>query len=268
MPAASPSPASAVTASAQNSRPTTDAAPIVRRSGRLRRSRRAASSAWIVGGTLTSAPSPDSRRNAIICWRKSGLPSARAASCVADRVQAPPLPAAGRGSARACPCRRSGPSSSSEESSLSRPQSGRCSISSSRAMQTSISGASAVCSSRCSTRSRRAGSAQCRSSSTSTTGRSRASVPTKSRTAIVRSSRAVVASSRPAACSTRSASSSARASAANRRSRAARGSALPRHLSHDLRERPVRDALAIGQAAPDEHRGALRQRLAHLAREP
>ena len=58
----SPSPAIADTASAQNSRPTTDAAPIARRSGVVSRSRRAASSAWMVGGTLVSPAAPVSRR--------------------------------------------------------------------------------------------------------------------------------------------------------------------------------------------------------------
>jgi hypothetical protein len=58
----SPLPASAATASAQNSRPTTDAAPIAWRSGVVSRSSRAASSAWMVGGTVTSPLPPVSRR--------------------------------------------------------------------------------------------------------------------------------------------------------------------------------------------------------------
>ena len=115
-----------------------------------------------------------SRRNAIICCRKSGLPSARAVSWSRTASAAASAGRSWRISARVSPS-DSGPSSSSEESWVSRPQPGRCSISSWRARQTSISGASAVCSSRCSIRSSSAGSAQCRSSNTSTTGRSRAS---------------------------------------------------------------------------------------------
>ena len=194
-----------------NSLPTTDARSTVARSVRGRRSSRAASSAWIVGGTAGSPFVPSSLAIATICSTKSGLPSAasttrRLTAAVKWRRE------------RSASISRS--DSASERDSrridvaLSLPpaQVGRESSSSGRATVSSSIGASRVQSATCSTRSRNVGSAQCRSSSTTTSGRSRA---TRSRS--VRVAQAISSAMPAPSRVIRSCSSSASVSSSRRR---------------------------------------------------
>ena len=202
-----------------------------------RPSRRAARSAWIVGGS--SSVSPPSLTSASSCSTKSGLPSA---TCADPRA---PFSSKARAAEEALDqlvglglrerLERQGLGM------LRLPQAGRSSRSSGRARQRSRSGASRVQSARCSIRSSSVGSAQWMSSMTSTSGRSRA----RSR----------------APC------------APPRRSppgllRRARPRARPRRAAaEDLPERPVGDALAVGQAAADEDVGLAAQSRRELAGE-
>ena len=91
-----PSPDSAATRSRVNSFPSTDAASRIARSTGSRRSSRAASSAWIVGGTAIGVSSeegpdwspfrtPSSASIATTSSTKSGLPSATSRMRVAER---------------------------------------------------------------------------------------------------------------------------------------------------------------------------------------
>ena len=174
---------SAATRSRVNSLPSTDAASMTARSRGSRRSRRAASSAWIVGGTAMAVSSagarpcrPRSGRRRRRAWRR---PPRRTAGCPRPRRGCAP-----RRGRRAAPCRarwrsRSAASASASGSSrtdvafgLLAPQAGRTSSSSGRAMTSSSSGASRAQSATCSSRSMNVGSAQWRSSTTSTSGRS------------------------------------------------------------------------------------------------
>ena len=145
---------------------------------------------------------------------------------------------------------------------------GRRSSRSSRARHSSISGASRMRLSRCSTRSSSGGSAQWTSSNTRTSGRRRASASNSSVTARVRSSRGLVTSSRPAAWSTRSATSAARGPSGQRRDQGRVQVAPARKLAHDLAERPVGDALAVGQAAAGQHGCPVAQGAVQLAGQP
>ncbi len=104
-------------------------------------------------------------------------------------------------------------------------------------------GASRVQSATCSIRSSSGGSAQWMSSNTSASGRARACVSSHLRTVQATSS------GDPAV---------------NCRAPLVIGVRLP----EDLRERPVRDALAVRKAAPDEHVGVVLERRRHFAREP
>ena len=187
-----------------------DAAASRSRSAVGRRSSLAASRAWIVGGTPSSASPPSSLSIASICSMKSGLPSA--APAIRSRMRSP---------SGACPSRLriSASHSESDRGSSSSPadHSGRSSSSSGRASATSSSEVSRADSRVYSTRSRKVGSAQWQSSKTTTSGRSRPSVSNSRRTAQKVSSlppaRDSAAPTRPA---TRSATSSASSSPASR----------------------------------------------------
>ena len=124
-------------------------------------------------------------------------------------------------------------------------------------MHSRTTGASRARSATCSTRSRKVGSAHWRSSITITSGRSRASASNRRRTAqkissLVAAGRAAETDAYPPA-RRRSARPSARRRAERRwlRGRSPPERPPPRRsdLADDLRERPVRDALAVGQAA-------------------
>ena len=134
------------------------------------------------------------------------------------------------------------------------PQSGRSSSSSGRATHRSRSGASRVQSARCSTSSRKLGSAQWMSSNTHTSGRSWREVLEELADAPAARPRprpARPTTSKPATSETmRSRSSAPSASVASLDRAVARSSvrSTPGGLLHDLDEREVRDALAVGQA--------------------
>ena len=131
-------------------------------------SRRAASSAWMVGGTTTS-PFGDSATIASICSTKSGLPSA-ASRIRARSGSASSTSPSSRSISSSVSSAVSGSSRTVVALSLPPAQVGRRSSSSGRAMQRSRIGASRLQSATCSTRSRNVGSAQWRSSKTQTTG--------------------------------------------------------------------------------------------------
>src|SRR5919106_936061 len=172
---------SSETAPRWKSLPSIEARSRMLRSPGASRSRRAASSAWIVGGTTTSALR-SSRTIASICSTKSGLPSA--ASAIRVRVSAERRSAATSSSTRRYDSSaESGSSSTVVAFSFPPPHAGRASSSSGRDRQRRRMGASRLQSVRWSRRSRNVGSAQFRSSTTTTSGRSRVSRSKSFRTA-------------------------------------------------------------------------------------
>ncbi len=154
------------TAPRWNSRPSTEPASSTFRSCAPSWSSRAASRAWIVGGTMTS-PSRDSRTSATICSTKSGLPSAASRTRCAEGVVE--VAEAGDEAIGVVGIERLEQHGRRVELA---PAPGRPrSSSSGRAMQTSRIGASRDRSATCSTRSRNVASPQCTSSKTHTRGR-------------------------------------------------------------------------------------------------
>ena len=154
------------------SRPRRTRARATRRSSGSRRSSRAASSAWIAGGTAISpASSSPSASMASICSRKSGFPSAASAmrrlACGESSVPAASAPMSTDDSSW-----ESGSSRMEVAFSFPPAQPGRPSSSSGRARQRISTGALRTQSARCSIRSSSVGSAQWTSSKTSTSGRS------------------------------------------------------------------------------------------------
>ena len=252
-------PSSAATALREKCRPTTDARSSTVRSSNPRRSMRAASSAWMVGGisseaspaptiqrspSLVSAPSCTSMRTS--SPTKSGLPSLVAstfAATAAGRSAAPITLAARR---MAAPASRPPSVTTSATIALGVTRDERRSRSSGRAPTSTKSGTPAPHCTRCSTRSRSNGSAQCRSSITSTIGRAAARPARKRRTTKNVSSGDVTASPStpaiPAATRVRSPSSAAGRAAATaaRTASAPAPSSRPRNRRNDLRERRER----------------------------
>ena len=174
---------SAETAASAKTYPTTDAGSITERSTLARVSRRAARSAWIVGGTWRSdsgpvvcqvpfvrsiTPSSTSIRRS--CSANSGLPSAAVTTWSSTSGSSDPPPSMLSTIARLA----SAPSGSRSIRVERAPthQSGFSSTSSGRAGQTTRTGASSIAWTSCSIISRSVGSAQCTSSTTSATGRS------------------------------------------------------------------------------------------------
>ena len=143
----------------------------------------------------------------------------------------------------------SGSSSIDVAFSLPPPQAGLPSRSSGRARQTIRTGASRTQSARCSIRSSSVGSAQCTSSKARTRGDLRASVSTSLRTAQRISSLTAPAVPEPIALSSRAATTSA----SGVPSSSVTDTATFGGLSHDLPHGPVGDALAVREAAADEH---------------
>ena len=187
--------ASSRTASRWKVVPATDTRASSARSSSGSRSRRAASSAWMVGGTGRPPASPLSAQPSCSRRRRPSSISMVSSSSANSGFpsQASPRRAAVSGGT-AARLRRfatsssvsSGPSASSRIEaafSLPPPQPVRLSSSSGRAMHTSAMGASRARSATCSTRSRKVGSAHWRSSSTTTSGRRRATASNSLRTA-------------------------------------------------------------------------------------
>ena len=141
-------------------------------------SSRAASSAWIVGGTATSPPL--SRASASISSRKSGLPLGGgddpAAQLVVERREPVEQPGAVAESS-------SGSSSSVVAFHLPPPHPADARAAPAAPCRGAGSARPAARSATCSTRSRKVGSPQCRSSSTQTSGRRSASCSSSSRNA-------------------------------------------------------------------------------------
>ncbi len=195
-------------------------------------SMRACSSAWIVGGTASRRRRCCSRTIATISSTKSGVPGRGSRDALA-RVD-------GRARARRAGCRsaprtRSAPSGSSRSDvalSLPPPQPGRASSSSVRATQRRKIGASRERSATCSTRSRNTGSAHWRSS-----------IDDDLR-ALGRTGLEQLAERDPRLL--------------RRRSDDALG--LDAERREHLDERPVRDALAVGEAAAAEDVGRVARR--------
>jgi hypothetical protein len=203
--------------SPSNTWPMTAARSSRSRSSPSSRSRRAASSAWIVGGVpeaarspvTTQAPSscrsrPSSSRAASSSSMNNGLPAA--APVMRSLAARGRLPSPVRPSSRA-PASAWPRGSSSTVTALARPpaQAGRSSSSSERAMPTSRTGRPCGPSAIPSSRSRKVGSAQCRSSKTSSSGRSAASVSSSRLVAQAASSIGAGAASSPISWPTRSA---------------------------------------------------------------
>ena len=187
-------------------------------------------------------------RSSSACWISAGS-SERSSTCEMRRA--------------VCSA-ESGESPIVEALSLPPPQPGRRSRSSGRALQTTRSGTSLSQSTSSSTKSSRPSSAQCRSSSTRTSGRCSASASRKRRQAANASPRR----SPPRPVSVSSPTSGRRCDSTQRASRRVGERVLDRRVQllgrlrlgvpledarlrlDDLRERPERDAVAVGEAAP------------------
>ena len=201
-------------------------------------SRRAASSAWIVGGTRHLAVRLVDQRDHLLDEERvalGGLDDARAQ-------------AASRGAPSSCSisCSVSADASGSSRTvvafSLPPRPAGRRSSSSGRAMQSSRIGASRERSATCSTRSRNVGSAQWRSSKTHDERP-------------LRGDRLEQLAERPGDLLARGAQLPLAEQGADRRRARDRVAASLGQLLDDLDDRPVRDALAVGEAAA-AHDGA------------
>ncbi len=178
--------------------PTTEACCRTRRSGADSESRRAASTAWTVSGSVWTSCDPSSRIRLTISSANSGLPAERSATWGTSSVEPfAPLPFP-PGSRAVTSSRVSSWDSGSSAIvvALRRPppQPGRRSSSSSRAMQT-ISAGPRTQRARYSIRSSIPSSAQWMSSSAITTGRWRLTASTSERTAENRRSRICCGSS-------------------------------------------------------------------------
>ena len=188
-------PAATPTAPCQKVSPTTAACWIRVRSGGVRESRRAASTAWTVSGRASPAPPPSSRIRLTISSANSGLPPERSATWATTRGSHSSLSAGS--SAATNSWARSGPSGSRAIVVALRrppPQPGRRSSSSSRARQTSSTGPRTQ-RARYSIRSSMPSSAQWMSSTASTSGWIRLAASTSERTALNRRARVCCGSS-------------------------------------------------------------------------
>ena len=236
-----------------------------------RRSIRAAISACSVSGIRSTDSTPSSASIRIVSSTNSGLPSvlssnsqrASSESCVPS-------------SSASTSCSLSSRGSDSSSIAVARtrppPQPGRRSSSSGRARQISSSGASRTQVARCSISSSSGSSAQWMSSKTSTSGCSSASRCAHSRAAQAISCALAsdcTASSTPEREPEQVGDGlvlAERAQLVDRDVERVVVGDAGRALDH-LGERPVGDALAVGQAAAGQHRGAL-DRAGELAREP
>jgi len=172
---------SSTTAERWNVLPATEACSTSVRSPGGRRSIRAASTAWIVGGTDT-VPAPCSADIASICSRKSGFPSAASRMRACSSAEMGAVPGKLSTTARAAGS-ESGSRWTRSAAGARACHSDRTSRSSSRATQSRKTGALIGARPTDSTSSRNVGSAQWRSSKTTTRGRSRASASRNRRTA-------------------------------------------------------------------------------------
>ena len=199
------------TAPAKKSFPTTAAASSTVRSWGDNRSRRAASSAWIEGGTVTAETSPVRRLRspsrttspssisiASVSSTNSGLPSDFSTIASASSVGRSVRPRRFVTRAQACSS-VSGSSDTVAAFDFPPAQAGRTSSRSERAMHSSRIGDPRDQSAMCSTRSRNVGSPQWTSSKTSTSGRSRAEA-SKNRRIAQKVSSPAVASATPISC--------------------------------------------------------------------
>ena len=240
---------SACTAPRWNTRPSTEPRSSTPRSVGSSWSRRAASSAWIVGGTVTAASGRVADEADHLLdeeWVALGrLEDARPRS--SSPTSAPSSSAATSASASAA---ASGSSSTVVAFSLPPPQFGRRSRSSGRAMQSSRIGASRLRSATWSTRSRNASSPQWMSSSTTTSG--------------VRSRRRLEQpADRPGDLLRRRLHAALPEQRLQRARRAAVEAELveppvgvaAEQLLEDLDDGPVGDALAVGEAGAADDRG-------------
>ncbi len=229
---------SSATAPRWNTSPSTEPRSMTTRTSPSSESMRAWRSAWIVGGTTISPSPPCSRTIASISSTKSGLPAE--AVVIRSRSSASSGASATR---RSMSCAHSSAPSGSSRSDVAfifpPPQPGRTSSSSVRAMQRRKIGASRERSATCSTRSMKIGSAHCRSSMTTTCGRSAA----------------------------RASSSRRKASCVSGGDVPITASGLDADREQDLDERPVRDPLAVREAAPAQDVGRVADALEEVGDE-
>jgi hypothetical protein len=188
--------ANAATAPPWNTWPSTAPRSSAARSPAGSWSSRAASSAWIDGGTATSPG--DSSSIASICSTNSGLPSDEA-RMRPRRSASSPAPASRPSISSSVSIRLSGSSSTVVALSFPPPQPDRRSRRSGRARHRSMIGASRDQSATCSIRSRNVGSPHCTSSSTTTKGREVATDSKSFRVATAMSSADAIPSPRSAA---------------------------------------------------------------------
>ena len=277
-------PQSSRTAPRWKTLPSTDARSITSRSASPSLSIRAATSAWMVGGTGSERSSavafqrpfsrminPSSTSMPSSSSMKSGLPSAAAST--RSRASSSSSTRPSRFSTRR-PHASVSSGSSRTEVALSFPpaQAGRRSRSSGREAQISRIGASRDQSDTCSTRSRKVGSAQWMSSNTTTSGCRRASASNSLRMAQAPSSRRPTPS-RPTSCPESGGHDLGLGLACHERLE--RGSRLlharvpaPQPAAHRLGERPEGDALSVGEAATAQERRARLHRPDELVHEP